>query len=103
MGKSFVWAHIPNEGNAKNRFQKSLMQMGRIPGAPDYFVLVDDTLLFLELKHGNGNLSDEQRAFRQWCGPHRFHVARDIDEVIRIVTPFIPKQYEYVIPDLSVL
>jgi hypothetical protein len=90
------WTHFP-AGEARPSFVDKkgrrvspaadrLKRMGLMPGWPD-FVLVSPAGRFfgLELKRGKAPLTDDQEAFRKWCGAHLvpYVVARSFDDAIR--------------------
>lgn len=85
----WMWLHVPN-GEARSAATGArLKRMGVKPGVPDYlFISPAGQAYFLELKRGNGALSETQIEFRDWCQAHGvpWHCARSYDEAVAAVT-----------------
>jgi len=79
---------IPNEDARSPATGAKLKAMGMYPGIADLCIVIFGRVHFLELKHGNNQLTKAQRAFRAECErlglPHR--VARTPEEVCDILT-----------------
>lgn len=75
--------HTPNGEERGARAAGKLAVMGVLPGVPDLIVFIRHKPHFLELKHGRGQPSIEQRAFIAWAQDQGFPVAicRTQDEV----------------------
>ena len=95
-----VWRHVPNGEARDPRTASKLKAMGVLPGAADlefHFVEIDEEavgdkrkcrrLLHLELKIGSGRQSESQLSYAlavRLLGDE-YHVARSINEAIRIL------------------
>lgn len=86
---TWKWSHFPS-GEARTAAAGArLKRQGLKPGWPDYLFISPTTgqAYFLELKRGNGPLSEAQAEFRDWCHAHRvpWHCARSYDDAIATV------------------
>jgi len=102
------WWHTPMGGKREQRTRttrdgrtvtyspeaQKLRAMGALAGVPDLaFILPNGQIAFIELKHGDGQLSDEQIDFRQkavalHCG---YAVCRSLDEVEATLARWLSK------------
>lgn len=75
--------HIPNGGKRGKAEAGRLKAMGVMPGVPDLMILRRGVCRFIEIKTATGNLSPEQKAFRDFCVGNCFDWAlcRSVDQV----------------------
>lgn len=95
-GNRLIWLHIANEYAGKPRyvFGQLLKALGKIAGAPDYALVKDGRVLFLEMKASKGKQSDMQLFFADWCkwAGCPYEIAYSFQEAVIIL-----KKYNYVI------
>jgi hypothetical protein len=79
--------HVPNESATSAAMRVKLHSLGVLSGVPD-FCFIYPFLWFLELKHGNGKLSDKQRALHNlWLSHHiPIHTCYSAKEVVQVLT-----------------
>src|SRR3954464_8578713 len=86
----WIWTHFPAGELRSKATGARLKRMGLRAGVADYLFISPATgqAYFLELKRGNGPLSEAQAEFRDWCHAHRvpWHCARSYDDAIATVT-----------------
>lgn len=76
---------IPNERwNITAPQMNRLKKMGLVPGMPDLAILHDETIYFLELKHGKGKLTPQQEIIidRLRMGGYLVGVAWTFEEAV---------------------
>jgi len=61
------WLHIPNGGRRDPVVAAILKSFGTKPGAADVLILRPEGFIWIELKALKGVLSEEQKAWRDWC------------------------------------
>lgn len=84
-----VWFHIPN-GIADSKhafFGRTLKDIGKIAGAPDLCFVWQHGALFIEMKTTKGQLSNEQKLFKEWCTSQSvpYELARSLHEAKAIL------------------
>lgn len=87
-----LWFHIANErkgGKANIGWIKRLKRIGLKPGVPDYFIMTESDILFLEVKTPTGRLSPSQKDFAiilETMGrEHNFAVVRSFEEAKEMI------------------
>lgn len=78
------WLHIPNGGRRDAVTAAILKSFGVKPGAADVLILRPQGFIWIELKAPKGVLSEDQKAWRDWCrsiGAPWF-VCRSLEDVI---------------------
>lgn len=80
----YICHHSPNGGKRDAREGAHFKQMATLPGFPDLIFLADTRSHFLELKWGDGTLSDTQIAMHQTLKDNGFDVAvvNNLDDAI---------------------
>jgi hypothetical protein len=94
--------HVPNGGARTSRTGGVMVALGARSGVPDLFLPVPvvtqaagmaRTLggLWLELKHGDGDVSDAQKRWMRTLAAHGFAVALawDFDEAVDALTTYL--------------
>lgn len=62
-----LWGHLPNEGKRHQIVGAIMKAMGMISGQPDYFFMWEKGHGVIELKFGNGKLTETQWHYQLWC------------------------------------
>lgn len=75
--------HTPNGARLTGAEAGKMKAFGVLPGVPDWIIVWDGRVLFLELKSKRGTLSDGQRAFRDKVTAQGFQyrVCRSLMEI----------------------
>ena len=88
--------HIPNEGKRSGRYGANLKRMGMRSGFPDLFIPIGSSRahgLFIEMKYGDGKLSNEQRkwlvALRR--ADYEAYVCYNSEEAIHAIQYYISR------------
>lgn len=78
---------IPNEGRRSVRTAAFLKAQGMTPGAPDVFVGIGRSALFIEFKSRNGKQTYEQCEIMQKlrAAGYDYEICRTLDEAIHLV------------------
>lgn len=92
--------HVPNGGHRHISVAKKMAALGVLPGVPDLCILVPDAperVFFLEVKKPNGQLSHDQKNFRDWCFSNgmMWGVARSRNEAESIIRDWRIVRHEY--------
>jgi hypothetical protein len=85
IAPDWIFNHIPLGGHRTKVTAARLKRMGTQPGWPDFILLSPaGRVSFLELKRRGGTLSEEQRAFAEWCTAHgvTYGIARNFDTAL---------------------
>lgn len=97
--KGLKFTHIGNEtGHSPEAKRRaiSLKQQGTSRGFPDYMIIVNGSLLFIELKRLKGSsTSPEQHAWvaaLNEVNNVEAHICRGADEAIKIIERYLPKK-----------
>lgn len=67
---SWRWTHFPSGENRSAITGARLKRMGMQRGWPDFLLLSPERVHLLELKRKSEQLTDEQRALRDYCEQH---------------------------------
>lgn len=86
LSRNFIYMHIPNEyvkAGTSIAWEKNLISMGKLHGAPDYIVAKDGRCIFIEVKTATGRLSKSQVEVQRWCKEVNipYYICRSIDDV----------------------
>jgi hypothetical protein len=85
--------HSANEGSYPVQYRVKLKKMGLCPGWPDLELLIGGKIHFMELKMPKGRLSENQKAFQEYCLengiPHA--VPRSLKEAIEIFKEWLSR------------
>ncbi len=100
--KGLVFHHSPNETGSSPEARRRAIRMkqqGTSAGYPDYTIIVNGSLIFIELKRQFGSAtSPEQHAWlaslNEVSNVQAF-IAKGADEAIKIVEQYLPKQVAY--------
>lgn len=84
----YIIFHVPN---SSTHFSK-VVESGVLWGAPDICLVLNEKVIFIELKSQNGRLSDYQKQFQSKCLALsvEYHVVRDLLEFKEILKNNLP-------------
>nr|DAV82134.1 MAG TPA: Nuclease [Caudoviricetes sp.] len=92
--KIFVF-HIPNEGK-RTRYEQSIFKSnGGLAGAPDLIIVLENEVVFVEVKTKSGRQTEYQKIFQQKVNSlgHRYLIWRGLIDAQEFIKEHLSKNF----------